>query len=319
MKTRKLRDIEVSAIGYGCMGLSGGYGTTPSRKEAINLIRTAYDMGCTLFNTAEYYVMDTVNEELVGEALKGIRNKASIVTKFYIMDNWEGKSTKLLMPELRSRLENSLKKLGTDHIEIYTQARVNKDIPLEEVAYCMGEFIKEGKILGWGLSQVTADEIQKSHAITPLTAIESEYSIMERMVEKEVLPLCEQLNIGFLAFSPLAAGFLSGNVNSKIEYPEKDRRSAINRFDKDNIEANQPLLDLLHEFGNAKKVTPAQISLAWMLHKNDFIVPIPGSRNLERIKENLLSANIELTNVEFNQIEAELSKIKIYGDGNRKS
>ncbi len=318
MKSRKLRNLEVSAIGYGCMGLSGGYGTTPTKEEAVNLIRAAYDMGCTLFNTAEYYVMDSVNEELVGEALKNIRNKIAIASKFFIQEKWEGKSTQHLMQELRTRLENSLKRLDTDHIEIYTQARVNKDIPLESVAYCMGEFIKEGKILGWGLSQVTADEIKRAHAVTPLTAIESEYSIMERMFEKDVIPLCEELNIGFMAFSPLANGFLSGKVTTNSEYISTDRRRVINRFEKENIVANQPLLDLLHQFAKEKDATPAKISLAWMLHKKEFIVPIPGSRKLERIEENFGAANVKLTGEEFNQIEEELSEIKIHGDGSRK-
>src|SRR5699024_3516666 len=264
MKSRKLRDLEVSAIGYGCMGLSGGYGATPTKEEAVKIIRAAYDMGCTLFNTAEFYVMDTVNEELVGEALKEIRNEVAISTKFFITDNWEGKSSKHLMQELRTRIEHSLKKLRTDHIELYTQARVNKDIPLEDVAYCMGEFIKEGKIRGWGLSQVTADQIEKAQAVTPLTAIESEYSMMERTNEKAVIPLCEKLNIGFMAFSPLANGFLSGKVDTNTKYKGMDARRVLTRFDKDNMIANQPLLDLLHQFAKEKKATPAQISLAWM-------------------------------------------------------
>lgn len=175
MKVRKLGNLEVSAIGYGCMGLSIGYGSAPAKEEAVKLIRAAYDMGCTLFNTAEFYGHGD-NEELLGEALKDIRSKVVISNKFWIQE-WEGKSTKDLMQELRTRLENSLKRLGTDHIELYTQARVNKDIPVEDIAYCMGEFIKEGKILGWGQSQATADEIKRAHAVTPLTAIESEYSI----------------------------------------------------------------------------------------------------------------------------------------------
>ncbi len=314
MKSRKLRDLEVSPIGYGCMGLSGGYGTTPTKEDAVKIIRTAYDMGYTLFNTAEFYAMNTVNEELVGEALQDIRNKVAISTKFWISENWEGKFTQDLMEELRTRLENSLKKLRTDHVEIYTQARVNKDIPLEDVAYCMGEFIREGKILGWGLSQVTADEIKRAHGVTPVTAIESEYSIMERTYEKEVIPLCEELNVGFMAFSPLANGFLSGKVDVDTEFAGVDARRVITRFDKDNVVANQPLLDLLNQFAKGKEATPAQVSLAWMLHKKDFIVPIPGSRKLERMKENFGAVNVELTEEEFNQIETELSKIQIHGN-----
>lgn len=314
MKTRKLGNLEVSAIGYGAMGLSMGYGSIPSREESVQLIRAAYDQGCTLFNTAEFYGANGVNEELLGEALKDIRNKVVISTKFWMMEKWEGKSTAQLMQVLRTHLENSLKRLGTDHIELYTQARVNKDIPLEDLAYCMGEFIKEGKILGWGLSQAKADEIKKAHAVIPLTAIESEYSIMERMFEKEVLPLCEALNIGFMAFSPLANGFLSGKVTTNAEYSGIDARRVISRFDKDNMVANQPLLDLLNQFAKEKDATPAQISLAWMLYKYDFIVPIPGSRKKERIMENLGAAAVDLTDAEFMKIESELSKLQIHGN-----
>lgn len=314
MESRKLRNLEVSPIGYGCMGLSGGYGTNPTKEEAVKIIRYAYDMGYTLFNTAEFYTMKTVNEELVGEALQDIRNKVVLSTKFMISENWEGKSKQDLMQELRTRLENSLDKLRTDHVEIYIQARVNKSIPLEDVAYCMGEFIKEGKILGWGLSQVTARQIETANKVTPVTAIESEYSIMERTWEKEVIPFCENNNIGFMAFSPLANGFLSGKVDANTEFTGVDARRVITRFDKDNMIANQPLLDLLNQYAKEKGATPAQISLAWMLHKQDFIVPIPGSRKLERIKENFDATKVKLTDEEFNQIESELSKIEIHGD-----
>lgn len=312
MKVRELGSLEVSAIGYGCMGLSIGYGSAPAKEDAVKLIRGAYDMGCTLFNTAEFYGMGA-NEELLGDALKDIRSKVVISNKFWIQ-KWENKSSKQLMQELRNRLESSLTRLGTDHIELYTQARVNENIPVEDVAYCMGEFIREGKILGWGQSQATADEIKRAHAVTPLTAIESEYSMMERMFEKDVIPLCEKLNIGFMAFSPLANGFLSGKVNSNTEFTGMDARRVITRFDKDNMAANQPLLDVLHQFAEEKDATPAQISLAWMLNKKDFIVPIPGSRKYHRIEENLDAANVQLTENEFNQIETELSKIEIHGD-----
>jgi len=311
MKSRKLGNLEVSSVGYGCMGLSGGYGDTPTKEEAVKTIRAAYDMGCTLFNTAEFYVMDTVNEELVGEALKDIRSKTAISTKFLITEKPEDKSIEQV---LRSRLEASLKRLDTDHIDLYTQARVNKDIPLEDLAHCMGKFIEEGKILGWGLSQATAQQIKKSHAVTPLTAIESEYSMMERTFEKEVIPFCEENNIGFLAFSPLANGFLSGKIDANTEYEGVDARKVITRFDKENIIANQPLVSLLNKFAEEKEATPAQISLAWILHKKDFIVPIPGSRKLHRIEENLGAADVSLTDEEFNQLETELSKIEIHGD-----
>jgi aryl-alcohol dehydrogenase-like predicted oxidoreductase len=313
MKNRKLNKLEVSAIGYGCMGLSMGYGPAPDKDEAIRLIRQAYDLGCTFFDTAEVYAMGG-NEQLVGEALKSVRNKVVIATKFLFQKDWENNSRERLMQEIRSRLESSLQRLGTDHIELYYQHRVNKDIPVEDIAWCMGEFIKEGKILGWGQSQATVEEIRSAHAVTPLTAIQSEYSIMERMFEKDVIPTCEELGIGFVPFSPLASGFLSGKVNAETQYIGIDARRVITRFNKDNIVANQPLLDLLYQFAETKDATPAQISLAWMLHKNDFIVPIPGSTNIERIEENLGAANIELTDEEYVNIEAELSSIQIHGN-----
>ncbi|ASK28727.1 aldehyde oxidase [Chryseobacterium sp. T16E-39] len=313
MKSRKLRNLEVSAIGYGSMGLSQGYGSIPDRKESIDLLHNTYDMGCTFFDTAEAYGMGS-NEELLGEALTGIRNKVTIATKFWIQESIESYSTGKLMEIIKSKVENSLKRLKTDHVELYYQHRVNKDIPVEDIAYCMGELIREGKILGWGQSQATEEEIRKAHAVTPITAIQSEYSIMARQFEKDVIPTCEELGIGFVAFSPLANGFLSGQVNTETEFKGIDARRVINRFEKDNIIANQPLLELLHEFALLKEATPAQISLAWMLHKNNFIVPIPGSRNLQRIAENMGSADIILNDSEFDQIERALSTIQIYGD-----
>lgn len=313
MKKRKLGGLEVSEVGYGCMGLSMGYGTVPSNEEAVRLIRQAYDLGCTYFDTGEFYGPGT-NETLVGEALKDIRSNVVIATKFIFKKDWEGNSRKQLMQVLRKRLELSLNRLGTDHIELYFQARVNKDIPVEDMAWCMGELIKEGKILGWGQSQATAEEIKRAHAITPLTAIQSEFSMMERAFEKEVIPVCELLGIGFVAFSPLANGFLSGKVIPDATYPGIDARRVITRFEKANIIANQPLVELINQFAAVKHATPAQISLAWMLHKKDFIVPIPGSRKSERIVENMGAADVELTESEYAQIEKALEGIEIHGN-----
>lgn len=313
MKKRKLNGLEVSAIGYGCMGLSMGYGTAPEKEEAIRLIHQAFELGCTFFDTAELYAMGA-NEQLVGEALKEIRGQVVIATKFLFQKDWEGNSRTRLMQELRSRLEGSLKRLGTDHVELYYQHRVNKDIPVEDIAYCMGELIREGKILGWGQSEATAEEIRRAHAVTPLTAIQNEYSIMERSSEKEVIPLCQELGIGFVPFSPLANGFLSGKVDPETQYTGLDARRVITRFDKDNMIANQPLLDLLHQVAAAKHATPAQISLAWMLHKKDFIVPIPGSRKPARMEENFGAAAVILTDREFAEIETALGKIEIHGN-----
>lgn len=315
MKIRKLRDLEVSAIGLGIMGMSHGYGAVPERSEAIRLIQQSYDLGCTFFDTAEGYGAGD-NEKILGEALKPIRNKVVIATKFggpKIQGDKLGVQ-EYTPAEIKQHCEASLKRLGTDHIDLYYQHRVSKINTPEEVAYCMGELIKEGKILAWGQSMATPEEIRRANAVTPLTAIQSEYSIMERAVEKDVLKVCEELGIGFVPFAPLASGFLSGKITKSTKYEGDDVRRAITRFSEENINANMPLLRLLQKFAAEKKATPAQISLAWMLHKKDFIVPIPGSRKLDRVQENLGAADVELTSEEFAQIEVELSKIEIYGN-----
>lgn len=316
MKTRKLRDIEVSAVGMGCMGFSHGYGALPPKEESIRLMRKAYELGCTLFDTAEAYG-PFVNEELVGEAVKPFRDKIVLTTKFspFLYPNqtsWA--ENKLTRKAIRNALEDSLKRLQTDYVDIYYEHRVPANSNVEEVAEIMGELIAEGKIKGWGQSQATEEQIRKAHAVTPLSAIQSEYSMMERMFERDVIPTCKELNIGFVAFSPMASGFLSGKYNKDTQYKGDDVRLAITRFKPENVEKNQPLLDMLHAFANDKKVTPAQISLAWMLHKNDFVVPIPGMRKDERIIENLGSADVVLTEEEFNAIETELNKIEIFGN-----
>lgn len=307
MKTRKLRNIEVSTIGYGCMGLSHGYGVAPERRESIRLIHKAYELGCTFFDTAEGYAQGD-NEVLVGEAIKPFRKDIVLATKMIVAGHDKIETT------IREHLEASMKRLGTDYIDLYYQHRIIDNDTVEEVAAVMGKLISEGKIGGWGQSQSTPDQIRRANAITPLAAIQSEYSMMERMFEKEVIPTCEELGIGFVPFSPLASGFLSGKYSANTEYKGDDVRRAITRFSKENVEKNQPLLNLLNQFAKEKDATPAQISLAWMLHKKDFIVPIPGMRRDERIIENIGAADVELTNVEFNLIETELNKIKVYGN-----
>lgn len=300
--------LEVSAVGYGCMGLSHGYGAVPEHDEAIRLIRKAYELGCTFFDTAEEYGAGH-NELLVGEAIEPFRDKIVLATKLYLNSS-EGDTETVI----RRHLEESMKRLRTDYIDLYYQHRIEEDDKVKEVAEVMGKLVKEGKIRGWGQSQATPDQIRRAHAIAPLTAIQSEYSMMERMFEKEVIPTCEELRIGFVAFSPIASGFLSGKYTNRSTYSGDDVRRVITRFSKENVEANQPLLDLLHKVAAAKNATPAQISLAWMLHKKDFIVPIPGMRRDERIIENLGAADVELTDKEFEQIEAELAKIEIHGN-----
>jgi aryl-alcohol dehydrogenase-like predicted oxidoreductase len=303
-------NLEVSAVGLGCMGFSHGYGPGPGADEAIELMRKAYEKGCTFFDTAEGYGAGE-NEELVGRALAPVRDEVVIATKFMILDRL---SRAELRQQIRAHLEASLRRLSTDHVELYYQHRVPDSIPVEDVAEAMGELIEEGKILGWGQSQSRAEQIRRAHAVAPLTAIQSEYSIMERMFERDVIPACEELGIGFVPFSPLASGFLSGKASAGDAYSGDDVRRVITRFDEDNVRANQPLLELLTGFAREKGATPAQVSLAWMLHKKDFIVPIPGSRRPERIEENLGAADVELTEEEFARIEAELANITIHGN-----
>ena len=309
MRTRNLRNIKVSAIGYGCMGLSHGYGSLPSEAESTRLIRQAYELGCTFFDTAEGYGMGH-NEKLVGAALEPVRDHVVIATKLHI----QSAHGKALKQQIEDRLDASLKRLRTDHVDLYYQHRVNQDISVEEVAGIMGELIWKGKILGWGQSQASPDGIRRADAVTPLTAVQSEYSMMERMFEKEVIPLCGELGIGFVSFSPLASGFLSGKYKKEDTYKGDDVRRVITRFEKGNMAANQPLLDMLYETGERKGATPAQVSLAWMLHKEDFIVPIPGMRTDERMIENFGAADVILTEDEYQDIETALAGIKIYGN-----
>ena len=241
MKKRVLgtkHSITVSAIGLGCMGFSHGYGPCPKREEAISLIRTAYDLGCTFFDTAESYGAGE-NEKLVGEAIKPFRQHIILATKLHIPEQGD------LETNIRQHLDQSLKRLGTDYVDLYYQHRVSPNIPVEEVAAVMGKLIAEGKIRGWGQSQATKEQILRAHAVTPMTAVQSEYSLMERMFEKDVLPTCRELGIGFVPFSPLGAGFLSGKYTSRDTYTGDDVRRVITRFSKDNMNANQPLLDLL--------------------------------------------------------------------------
>ena len=310
MRTRRLRNLEVSAVGLGCMGLSHGYGPGVDGDAAIALIREAHASGCTFFDTAEGYGAGD-NERLVGRALAPIRDEVALATKFFIPEPMPRAE---LRRELRAHLDGSLDRLGTDHVDLYYQHRVPETIPVEDIAVIMGELIADGKILGWGQSQSTVDQIRRAHAVTPLTAIQSGYSIMERTFERDVIPACEELGIGFVPFSPLASGFLSGSYTADDIYTGDDVRRVITRFEKDNVRANQPLLDLLTACAAEKGATPAQVSLAWMLHKKPFIVPIPGSRKLQRIQENLGAADLDLTDDEFDRIEAELAGIEIHGN-----
>ena len=315
MKTRKLRDLEVSAIGMGCMGFTHAYGEGPSESESIRLVHKAFELGCNFFDTAEMYSYFK-NEEFVGKALKELpRDKVVISDKFWPLplpgqDMPEGK---LSEAGIRKDIEGSLHRLQTDYIDLYIEHQMDEGTE-EQVAEVMGKLIKEGKIRAWGQSSSTLEQIKKANAITPISAIQSEYSMMERKWEKDVLPFCRENNIGFVAFSPMGNGFLSGKYTSDMEFKGNDVRRVITRFNKENMEANAPLLALVRRFAEQKNCTLAQIGLAWVLAGGDFIVPIPGMRKEERIRENLGAADVTLTPEEYAALNAELAKIKIYGD-----
>ena len=314
MQTRKLRDLEVSAIGMGCMGFTHAYGNMPTEAEGIRLVHKAFELGCNFFDTAEMYSYFK-NEEFVGKALKELpRDKVIISDKFWPtplpgQDMPEGK---LSEKGIRKSLEASLRRLQTDYIDLYIEHQM-EDGSEEQVAYVMGKLINEGKIRAWGQSSPTAEQIKKAHAVTSLTAVQSEYSMMERKWEKDVLPLCQKLNIGFVAFSPMGNGFLSGKYHAGDNFTQNDLRTVISRFHKENMQANEPLLKLIRAFADRKNCTFAQIALAWILTGYDFIVPIPGMRSEARIAENLGAADIKLTSEEYIALNDELAKIKIYG------
>lgn len=318
MKKRRLgkSGLEVSAIGMGCMGFSHGYGAVPSEGESIRLMRKAYDeYGCTLFDTAEVYAT-YANEELVGKALKPIRDNVILTTKFMpvFLPGQEIPEGKLSRKGLRNALESSLKRLQTEYIDLYYEHRVPEDSDPAEVAFWMGELIQEGKIRAWGQSEPTAEQIRIAHAVTPLAAVQNEYSLMQRRPEQEVLATCEELGIGFEAYSPMGGGFLSGKYDKDTKFTGDDVRRVITRYNRENMEANQPLLDLLRAYAAEKQATPAQLALAWLLHKKDFIVPIPGMRKDERLAENFGAADVALSPEELAGIDKALGKIAIHGD-----
>ena len=315
MEKRKFGNIEVSAIGLGCMGFTHAYGEGPSEEEGIRLVHLAFELGCNLFDTAEMYSC-LKNEEFVGKALKDLpRDKIVISDKFWPtpLKGQEDIKEKLSEEGIRKCLEASLKRLQTNYIDIYILHAMDEK-HLAEVARVMGLLIKEGKIRCWGLSSPTAEQLKLAHKITPVSVVQSEYSTMERKLEKDVIPLCKELGIGFEAFSPMGNGFLSGKYTAKDEFAKNDLRTVITRFKKENMEANQGLLDLIAKYAKNKNCTNAQIALAWILKGGDNIVPIPGMRKEERVKENLGAVNVKLTDEEYNSLNKELDKIKIYGD-----
>lgn len=313
-------DLTVSAAGLGCMGFSHAYGAPTDRKTAVETIRKSVEMGYDFFDTAEVYgTADDPhqNEVLVGEALKGIRSKVIIATKFGIKFNMNSKEVnKPLIPDsrpetVRASVEASLKRLDTDYIDLYYQHRPDPNVPIEEVAGIMSELIKAGKITHWGLSEANEEQIRRAHKICPVTAIQNRYSMMARWHE-ELFPVLEELNIGFVAFSPLANGFLSGKYDNDTRFDGAlDYRSAMPQFTEKAIVQNRQLLMLLNKLGEEKKATPAQISLAWMMCKKPYIVPIPGSRKIDRIKENAAAAEIVLTKGEISEIDRALETMEM--------
>ncbi len=316
MKKRMLRDLEVSEIGMGCMGFSHGYGQVPEKAYSIRAIEKAHDFGCTLFDTAETYGREMFypghNEELVGKALAPFRKEVVLATKFHIGPE-EGKGNTSLYDTIRGHLDASMKRLKTDYVDLYYLHRLNEQVALEEVADVMGRLIRQGLIRGWGMSQVSRDTLEKAHRITPVSAVQNLYSMVERDCEQDIFPFSMENRIGVVAFSPIASGFLSGKVTADTKFKGDDVRKFVPQLSKENLAANQPLLDILADYACRKSATNAQISLAWMCHKYPNVVPIPGSKNQERILENLGACKVELTDQEFASLEEALDACTIYG------
>ncbi len=318
MQKRKLgkSNLEVSALGLGCMGLSYGYGPAVDKKEGIALIRAAVERGVTFFDTAEVYGPFT-NEELVGEALAPFRGKVVIATKF----GWEanpadgGKWTSLnSRPEhIKKVAEASLKRLKVDAIDLFYQHRVDLNVPIEDVAGAVKELIQQGKVKHFGLSEAGVQTIRRAHAVQPVAALQSEYSLWWREPEKEVLPTLEELGIGFVPFSPLGKGFLTGKISEDTQFDKSDFRNIVPRFTPENRKANEAFVDLLRKIAERKKATPAQIALAWLLAQKLWIVPIPGTTKLARLEENIAAVSVNLTPDDLREIEDAASKITVQG------
>ncbi len=316
MQKRKLgkSELEVSAIGLGCMGMSFAYGPAPDKKEMIALIRKAVDLGVTFFDTAEAYG-PFVNEELVGEALAPFKGRVTIATKFGFKIGTDGKQLgQDSRPEhITEVAEASLRRLKVDAIDLFYQHRVDIDVPIEDVAGTVKELIQEGKVKYFGMSEAGVKTIRRAHAVQPVTALQSEYSLWWRKPEEEVLPTLEELGIGFVPFSPLGKGFLTGKIDEKTKFDKSDFRNIVPRFTPENRKANLALVDLLAEIGKRKKATPAQIALAWLLARKPWIVPIPGTTKLHRLEENIGADDVALTSDDLRQIEDAASKITVRG------
>ena len=315
MEKRKLGNIEVTEIGIGTMAFSHGYGKIPDEKYGIEAIREAYNHGCNFFDTAEVYSPNLAgighNELIVGKALKDVRDKVVIATKLFL------KSHEVVNGDvygaIKKHLLGSMERLQVKMVDLYYLHRLS-DVPLEEIAKAMGRLINEGLIRGWGLSQVDVDSIEKAHKITPVSAIQNLYNILERDSEEKIIPFCLKNNIGFVPFSPVGSGLLSGKINANTQFEKNDDvRNWVPQCKKENIIGNQPIIDLISKWAEKKGATPAQISMAWMIKKYPNVVPIPGSKNKERIIENINTYKVKLTDDELNEFENELKKYKVYG------
>ena len=318
MKKRKLgtSNLEVSALGLGCMGMSWSYGPAKDKQEMISLLRAAVERGVAFFDTAEVYG-PLANEELVGEALATFREQVVIATKFGWApapgdrERWSALNSR---PEhIKAAVEGSLKRLRVDFIDLYYQHRVDPNVPIEDVAGAVKDLVQQGKVKHFGLSEASAQTIRRAHAVQPVTALQSEYSLWFRRPEQEILPTLEELGIGFVAYSPLGKGFLTGKITPDTKFDSTDFRSTIPRFRPENIDANQALVVLLNRFAEQKKATPGQIALAWLLAKKPWIVPIPGTTKLYRLEENIGAAEIELTADELREIEDAASNVSVQG------
>ena len=314
MQKRKLgkSGLEVSAIGLGCMGLSFGYGPATEKEQAIKLIRAAYEGGVTFFDTAEAYG-PFLNEELLGEALAPFRDKVVIATKFGFPGGVTGKGLDSRPENIRNMAEAALKRLRTDVIDLLYQHRVDPNVPIEDVAGTVKELIAQGKVKHFGMSEAGVESIRRAHAVQPVTALQSEYSLWWREPEKEILPTLEELGIGFVPFSPLGKGFLTGAINQDTSFDSTDFRNTVPRFSVENRKANQKLVDVLGKIAAQKGVTNAQIALAWLLAQKPWIVPIPGTTKLHRLEENIAAAAVELTAEDLREIESATAKISVQG------
>jgi aryl-alcohol dehydrogenase-like predicted oxidoreductase len=319
MDTRTLgtNGLEVSAIGLGCMSMTGGYSDTPDRQEMISLVRTAVDRGVTFFDTAEIYG-PYANEELVGEALAPYRGQVVIATKFgWDIDPVERKPRGRVTsrPEvIKHVVDGSLERLGVDTIDLYYQHRVDPDVPIEDVAGAVKELIEAGKVKHFGMSEAAADTIRRAHAVQPVTAVQSEYSLWWRRPEEEVLATCEELGIGFVPYSPLGKGFLTGTISASTSFDaSNDIRSTIPRFTPEALQHNQALVDLIGSIAQRKGATPGQIALAWLLAQKPWIVPIPGTRKFHRLEENIGAADVQLSTDDLREIEEAAARIEVQG------